>query len=802
MFASALFIVLLPPPDYATQVQPLFAKHCASCHGDVKQKAGLRLGSGSQALKGSINGPVVVAKNAKASKLVQALKGEGDLERMPPAGPLTDAEIELISRWIDAGATVPPEAPPAKHWAFEPPKQAPVPNGVHPIDHFLKAERKKKGLVAAPQADKATLVRRLTLDLTGLPPTPAEIDSFVNDASPNAYAKRAAALLASPRYGERWGRHFLDVWRYSDWYGYAAELRNSQKHIWNWRDWVVESLNAGKPYDAMVKEMLAGDELKPEDPATLRATGFLARNYYKFNRNVTLDDTVEHTGKAFLGITLNCCRCHDHMYDPLSQEEYFRFRAIFEPQQARLDPVPGEEDAEKRGLPRVFDADPKAVTFLFERGDDKRPVKDKPLQPGVPAAIGPGGYTAMEAKLPAIVAHPILREQARDALLDQARKAVEAAKTEQRKHAALLNLRALQAKLNAEMVRHTKPSPELVRHAVALHLEAALATAEADSLEADEALKKLEAAEKKDAKAITAAKKKATDAKPKLEAARKAFEKPPTDYPAPMASYPEVTTGRRTALANWIASKENPLTARVLVNHLWLRHFGQPLVSTVFDFGRNGRAPSHPALLDWLAVEFMKSNWDLKKLHLLMVTSDAYKMRSTFANDGNKSKDPDNLMLWRMNPRALEAEAIRDGLLSVAGMLDETRGGPDLDVNDEAPKQRRSLYYRHAPEKMMPFLAAFDNPSPTECYRRPTTVVPQQAMALVNSKLSGRAAEALARDLPIEAADAFIDAVYRRLLGRAPDAEEMRLCAAFLKDNPPSACVQALFNQADFSSIR
>ena len=281
-----------------------------------------------------------------------------------------------------------------------------------------------------------------------------------------------------------------------------------------------------------------------------------------------------------------------------------------------------------------------------------------------------------------------------------------------------------------------------------------------------------------------------------------AMQSPPADYPSLMPNYPEQSTGRRLALATWIANPENPLTARVLVNHVWMRHFGQPLVPTVFDFGKNGRTPTHQALLDWLAAEFMKSKWDIKKLHRLMVTSAAYRMQSSFANEANQKVDPDNLLLGRMNPRPLEAEAIRDSLLQAAGMLDAARGGPDLEFNDDIPKPRRSLYYRHAPEKMMPFLMAFDNPSPTECYRRPATVVPQQAMALINSKLSARAAEAIAIELSAKEPKAFVDAVYRKLLNRAPTADEEKLCIEFLVGHSPASLVQVLFNHADFTTIR
>jgi hypothetical protein len=799
------------PVNFTRHIQPILDKNCVSCHGPAKKKAGLRLDVGKRILAGSPGGPVVSAGKSSESKLLLKLRGQGEGDPMPPDGELTETEIQLIARWIDEGAVVPVNEKEIeiKHWAFELPKSSTVPAGIHPIDHFLELERSKRGLAAAPQADKATLLRRVFLDLTGLPPTPDQLNAFLTDQSPQAYEQWVNRLLDSPQYGERWGRHFLDLWRYSDWYGFGAELRNSQKHIWNWRDWVVESLNANKPYDQMIREMLAGDELEPANPSTVRATGYLARSYYKFNRNVWLDDIVEHTGKAFLGVTLNCCRCHDHMYDPLSQEEYFRFRAIFEPHQVRLDPVPGELDPEKRGVARVYDADAKAVTFLFERGDDKRPVKDKPLSPGVPRAISSRPFVAQEITLPPELAHPTLRESIWKVLIERAEKQLDQAKGTYRVRAATMNLQAVKAKLVADRARFGAPpakhTQELIRHAVILQLEAAVLTAEADLAEARDALNALEANAKKDAKAVDAQKKKITDLTKVVDGARKACETPPSDYTALLSSYPERSTGRRLALANWIASYDNPLTARVLVNHVWLRHFGQPFVATVFDFGMNGRPPTHPDLLDSLALAFMYSNWDLKKLHRLMVTSMAYQMQSSMTGDvgdNNRKRDPDNLFFWRMTPRPLEAEAIRDSLLSVSKLLDPARGGPEMDFNEDAPKLRRSLYYRHAPEKMMPFLTVFDAPGHTECYRRANTVVPQQAMALVNCRLSTRAAEAVANDVKETTPERFVSTTFHRLLNREPTPAESDLCKEYLQKNSRASLVQALFNHADFTTIR
>jgi mono/diheme cytochrome c family protein len=786
------------PVDFAKQIAPLFERHCTSCHGAAKQKGGLRLNTGQAVLKGGLEGAIVIPKKSADSRLMHALNGTHDLDQMPPKGKLPDVDIALIARWIDEGATVPAEEKAAVHWSYLPPKQATVPDGIHPVDHFLKLEWDKKKLTPAGEADKATLVRRLYLDLTGLPPTPAEVEAFVTGTI--SYEKLIETLLARPQYGERWGRHLLDVWRYSDWYGFGGELRNSQKHIWRWRDWVVESLNANTSYDKMIAAMLAADETGGD----VRATGYLARSYYKFNRNVWLDDVVEHTGKAFLGVTFNCARCHDHMYDPISQEEYFKLKAVFEPHQLRVDPVPGQPDTEKDGVARVYDANLKAVTHLFERGNEKTPKTDKALSPGVPAAFGPKGFSPAEVPLPPEVAHPTLRPEVKKNLIDAAAVQVKQLTKEPRHSTAVVQLQAVKAKLAADAARYSKPpnpkAAELIRHAVVLHLETAALAAEADLAEAEEAL-----AAMKDAKQIEAQKKKKADLKPKVDAARKACETPPADYPPLLPSYPETSTGRRAALAAWIASKDNPLTARVFVNHVWMRHFGQPLVPTVFEFGKNGRPPSHPALLDWLAVEFMKSDWDVKKLHTLMLTSKAYRMASSFtgpAADANRKLDPDNLLVWRMTPRPLEAEAVRDSLLSVSGLLDATVGGPELDHNDDAAKLRRSLYYRHAPEKSNLFLTTFDGPSPTECYRRPNTVVPQQAMALVNSKVSARAAEAVAKEITAKEPAAVVGEAFRRVLLRSPTDQEAKLCAEFLAKNTPAALVQVLFNHADFTTIR
>ena len=336
----------------------------------------------------------------------------------------------------------------------------------NPIDAFIAADHEKHGLTPRPEADKATLLRRVYFDLIGLPPTRAQLHAFLADDSPDAYEKVVDELLASPRYGERWGRHWMDVWRYSDWAGYGAEVRDSQQHIWHWRDWIVESLNADKPYDRMVTEMLAGDEIAPADPDTVRATGYLARSWYKFNRNVWMDNMVEHASKAFLGLTINCARCHDHKFDPVSQKEYYQFRAFFEPTNVRTDRLPGEPDTKKDGLPRIFDEKADAPTYLFARGDEKRPDKDHPLKPTPPAALG-GSMKIETVALPPEAWYPESQPFMRDGLLAAARVEVGKAEAEAKKSdselarahvaAARAELASVEARLAADRAIRRPP---------------------------------------------------------------------------------------------------------------------------------------------------------------------------------------------------------------------------------------------------------------------------------------------------------------------------------------------------------
>ena len=708
---------------------------------------------------------------------------------------------------------------------FEPIERPHVPDAGrewvrNPIDAFIAAEHQRLGFKPRPLADKEVLLRRVYLDLVGLPPTREELHEFLNDASPDAYERVVERLLASPRYGERWGRHWMDIWRYSDWAGWGQQVRDSQPHIWQWRDWIIESLNADKGYDQMVLEMLAADELTPTDRDALRGTGFLVRQYKRLSREQWLTDTVDHTSRAFLGVTLKCAQCHDHMYDLVTQEEHYRFRAIFEPYQVRIDPLPGQLDPEKGGVPRAYDAALDAVTYFYVAGDERKADKNRPMSPGTPEFIGGGDLKAEPVELPVEAFYPSLATFVVDEMLVKARSSVETAKVDLAKAekegqatvqaklvAAEAELRSLEARVaveRAKFLEQGKPEDELkalTQTASKAEREATLAMAEVTVLAAEQEVVKSRQAAEKDEKA----KKGLAEAEKKLDAAKKERDKSlaanqgESDKYSPLGSiYPRTSTGRRLALARWIANAQNPLTARVAVNHIWARHFGQGLVPSVDEFGENRKPPTHPALLDWLAAELITPSagladddcgcggWSMKHLHRLIVTSNTYRTAST--NDpACYAVDPDNKYLWRTSPRRVEAEVIRDSVLYVAGSLDLTTGGPELDHTKGLSVPRRSVYFRSAPEKQMLFLQLFDMAAPTECYERRESVVPQQALALANSELTVREARRLARRLLGEASDkspadmaTYITAAFEQVLSRTPTADELHTCLDFV----------------------
>ncbi len=1010
--------------DYLRQIKPLLEKKCYACHGVIKQEAELRLETKALMLSGGDSGAVIVPGKPEESLLYQRVTDDED-SRMPPAGEgsaLKPEEQALLREWIAQGAVAPEEqAPesPLDHWAFQRIERPSWPNDAphadadrHPIDRLLNAKQRRLGLKPQPQAPRSILIRRLYLDLIGLPPTRSQL----HDKRP--WEEIVDELLASPHHGERWGRHWMDIWRYSDWYGLGKQLRYSQKHLWHWRDWIVDSLNTDKGYDRMIQEMLAGDELAPDDPQAIAGTGFLARNYYLFNRTTWLDSTIEHTGKAFLGLTLNCMKCHDHKYDPFTQMDYYSLRAIFEPHQVRLDPVPGVIDFEQDGLPRVFDDHLEAKTLFHVKGNPKNPDPSREIVPRVPelfahfqppiepiqlptSAFAPGTREAVQrdrlqaaeralkqaeaqlseaqqkqalvaaagksdpsptdafqfvddfdaprldaweligthwayqdgtlvqtqasrdsemAKLklkipkdfeltcrytttggttyksvtfrfdqsddgnyanfvytsahePApkvqiaytrqgkhiyppegraprqikvgktyelrfavrdrlvniwldgkfLLAHSLpdrrpegaltlsgfdatvafdsisIRSLPKETVLTEAKTGA-SSKPANGKHAvavaqAMVKLRqaelsALQAVCQADLAKYQRPqAPDferLAQIAARKQAEVQLAQAALDRLQAGTDAKKQKAAEAKEKQARDklAAIEQGDLSYRSLRASRKALETPAhkeDNYPA---AYSPTSTGRRLALARWITSRENPLTARVAVNHVWMRHFGEPLVESVFDFGMRAPEPVHRDLLDYLAVEFIESGWSFKHLHRLIVTSEAYRMSSSpqGADPHTIAADPTNLYYWRMNTRRMDAQTVRDSLLHLAGKLDLTLGGPSVDIGNGS--RRRSLYYKHSRDQQDPFLSVFDDADILQCYRRSESIVPQQALALANSQLSMTMAQQIAdrieRSLmPQAKEEQFVTQAFEFILGRVPSRDELAECLRF-----------------------
>jgi hypothetical protein len=701
-------------------------------------------------------------------------------------------------------------------------------------------------------------LRRVYLDLIGLPPTREELNQFLADRSPSAYEAAVDRLLNDKRYGERWGRHWMDVWRYSDWYGWRKgnDVRNSHRFMWRWRDWIVESLNSDKGYDRMIVEMLAADEIAPKDTAILPATGFLARNYSKYDRNGWLQDAVDHTTLGLLGITVKCARCHDHKYDPVSQEEYYRLRAFFEPYEVRIDRVPGEVDIDKNGLSRVYDVEEDRPTYLLIRGDIQAPDKERALEPGVPRLFGLGLGKIEPATLPIEAYYPDHRPFVAADMLAKATADIERAEADLQKKqaeytaiekdlgsgtlvsgyekfraasdqlslakktlaAAKEQVPALEARIAADKAKFADPPDPAYEN---LALAARKAERKAGILKAGENLLRAQYEFSEALGAEAPNEKKITEAQKKLTEAQKALTQSAEGYTTLGKVYPNRSTGRRAALARWIASPGNPLTARVAINHIWLRHFGKPLVPTVFDFGMNGKPPSHPELLDWLATEFMNSGWSMKAIHRLMVTSAAYRMRSSAreASHPNAATDPENQFLWRMNPRRMEAEAVRDTILYLAGELDLTMGGPEIDESKGFESKRRSIYFQHSPDMQMEFLKTFDAPNPAECYMRDESVVPQQALALANSQISQEEARVLARRIGLDSAPAaFVKAAFETILGRLPSGEEQTIGERFLERQPELLAslkvaapaderarenlVHVLLNHNDFVTIR
>jgi hypothetical protein len=754
---------LAGPPDGAAffekKVRPVLAEKCVSCHGPEKQKGGLRLDSRAAVVKGGDRGPAVVAGKPGESLLLRALAHDGEL-KMPPRTKLPDAEIAAFKEWVRLGAPWPDAAattPPAKaveraftpeekaFWAFQPVKRPPIPRSRdakgsgHPIDAFLLAKLRDSGLSLAPPADRVTLIRRVTFDLTGLPPTPQEVDAFLADDSPDAYEKLVDRLLASPAYGEKWGRRWLDVARYADSNGMDENLAHA--NAWRYRDWVIRSFNADKPYDRFVRDQIAGD-LVPggthdERADRLTATGFLvigpkmlAEDDPMKMRMDIIDEQLDTIGQAFLGLTLGCARCHDHKFDPVTVGDYYGLAGIFY----------STKTMQNYSVVAVWNerpiGSPEAVAALAAHEKKlaaARAALGRLERPAFAAAVGFAAVPAVKQRRDALAALEKAKPKVDEAM------AVEDAKGENLR----IHLRGNHLTLGAEAPRRF---PRIL----------------------------------------------AGDTPPSLGNDRSG----------------------RLEFAEWLTRPDNPLTARVMVNRIWAGHFGAGLVRSVDNVGRLGERPTHPELLDWLAAEFVQPGlaatgsgarpqpWSVKHMHRLMVTSAAYRMSSQ-PDPRALQKDPENRLLSHFNRRRLDAEEIRDGMLAVSGLLDRTTGGTLLSVGnrkyvtstanlnyEEYAVPRRSVYLPVIRSAVYDVLQTLDFPDPSVTNgQRAATTIPTQSLLMLNSKLSDRTAEALAKSvLAVNGDDAArVREAYRRVFLREPTSAEREKVLAYLKKSQDAA---------------
>jgi hypothetical protein len=681
------------------------------------------LDNAAAAREGGNSGAVIVPGQSAESKLIHAVAGHDPDTKMPPGEQsLTAADIEILRKWIDAGANWGRDQPDAQvavvksdHWAFQPVRRPAVPqtrhSGHNPIDAFILTRLEAEGLSPSPEAEKVTLCRRLYLDLIGLPPSPQEVDEFLKDPSPDAYEKLVDRLLASPHYGERWGRHWLDLARYADSDGYEKDA--GRPFAWRYRDWVIQALNRDLPFDQFTIEQLAGDLLPNATVEQHIATGFHRNTLTNKEGGVDQEefrvaavmDRVNTTGTVWLGLTVGCAQCHDHKYDPLSQREYYRLLAFFNSDQ-EVDlpvPLPGEEEKLQK----------QQAAFDAKKAELQQAV-DEAKQRGLPAAE----FTKRES---ALLAH---------------------LKT------APTYSRAQTLALGPPRPTHVLIRGDFLRKGVAVT--------------------------------------------------------PGTPAVLPPLALPQTTAAglTRLDLARWLVCADNPLTPRVIVNWVWSKYFGRGLVATPEDFGTQGQKPSHPELLDWLASEFVNPTtsavgrpWSLKRLHLLIVTSAAYRQSSALRPD-LRDRDPLNVLLARQSRLRLEAEIVRDTALAASGLLTRTIGGPSIRppqppgiseltyansakwVESTGPdRYKRGMYIWFQRTSPYPMLMTFDEPDSNVCtVRRERSNTPLQALTLLNDAVFVEAAQALAKRSLTEQQGqppaAVVDHLFRLGLGREPQQQE------------------------------
>lgn len=762
---------------FKEQVYPLLLRKCGACHGEDSQESRLRLDARSTTLAGGISGPAVVTGKPEDSLLYQRILGDGDLDRMPlDEEPLKAAQIEVIRRWIELGAVWPrdigPEVTaPRQHWAFIPPRQPAVPEVKQTswphnrIDHFLLARMEQAGMAPSPRAGREQLIRRASLHLTGLPPSPAEIDNFLADSEPGAFARVVDRLLASPRYGERWAVPWLDAARYADSNGYQ---RDGRREAWPWRDWVVAALNADMPFDQFTIEQIAGD-LLPEATLSQRvATGFHRNTMANVEAGtdpeeehvLAILDRVNTTGTVWLGLSLECASCHNHKYDPISQREYYRLYAFFSGTEKEIEtngterdfigpklqvPLSREQQEQRDHLQAELKQKQAEHTRLLATLDEQQRSWEQNLQ--LPSADGLAlpEETLRIARLPADVRSEKEQQQLTDYFRSQS-----ASLKQADEQLAELRKRVRQLEPPSTLIMKELPGERMAR-----------VFRRGDFLNPGEAVR------------------------------------PGT--PAVLPPFPAVAPATRLGLARWLVDPANPLVARVIVNRQWAALFGQGLVRTPEDFGTQGERPTHPELLDWLAADFVRSGWSLKRLHRQIVLSAAWQQSSRITPELRK-QDPTNRLLARMQRQRLPAELVRDHVLAVSGLLSQRMEGPPVFpyqpdgvwnhigrasnlwlASTGTEKWRRGLYVNWRRTVPYPSFVNFDAPTREQCtVQRSQSSTPLQALTLMNDPAYMEAAVALAarllNELPAEASDAHrVQLGFRLATGRRPSAVETKI---------------------------
>ncbi len=770
---------------FLATIQPTLKQQCLGCHGGANTFAKLDLRTRDAALRGGQRGPAIVSGDPDSSLLVQALD-YADALQMPPGGEekrLASDIRQAFRDWIAAGApyTVGKSATnwdfdEADLWAFRPVASADPPrDGVEPglvrtpVDNFILSTLAESGLEPGPRADKLTLIRRLTFDLSGLPPTPDEVDAFLGNESQGAYKALVERLLKSPRYGERWGRHWLDVTRYADTGGYSNDFE--RPNAWRYRDYVIRSFNQDKPYDRFVLEQIAGDELFPDDPEAIIATGFLRTGPWEHTgmavaavtRQLFLDDVTHHVGQSFLGLTLGCARCHDHKFDPIPTKDYYRVQAVF-------------------------------AKTAFAR----RPLAYLPSESTEGLDEGRSPFDARLVELERRM-HD-LHEAARERL----------AESKGAEFAASAASRILQRHMDKEQAELLK----LLRKRVTMHKLSKLRfeplamtvsnglVPDWDTVDSRNSYMKKDEYESARTFVLVGGDIQA----PSEEVSAGALEAVERYARLPAPKVPDTLDGRRSALAKWIADPRNPLTARVMVNRIWQYHFGRGLAANANNFGKMGKKPTHPELLDWLAAFFVEHGWSVKAVHRVILYSEAYQRASDHPNRDRLDKiDPGNLYLARFSPRRLEAEELRDSMIAVAGDLSDLTGGPGTypQINSDVARQprhamgtlqpvyeaertrrrrnRRSIYSFQQRSLIDPMVEVFNGANPDlTCESRESSTVPTQAFALLNAEQSRDMAMIMAERLAAEPSSDSVDRAFRLAYGRPPTADERRWTSEFL----------------------